>query len=331
MTEAVEPVMDYAFNSLDFNSLVFSNAVGNISSRRIKEKTGAHFVEIKPASFVDPQYTQNELWTLSKDEWLKFRTTELSESKSIAILGSAPSFKISLHESGHRMLVFAAFRPNEITSEKIASLIDEARNEVPEKIPIVRVCLDSDQTKERSILEEIGFVADGFKFGIEIEKLSEILPRDKTRLPPDYSFRRMDFQQDIDSVVELEKSVHAADQTSRVNFETAEAIAGMMGYYKKACLDLGVYLLLKNEKLIGLIGFMPDQNLVGAVHISSVSIELASQGKGLFLPLLLAGLRFVPNADRVTGVTTTTRLLDAANRYSVPLIGVSLVRFGQDA
>lgn len=236
-------------------------------------------------------------------------------------------FKISLHESGHKMLVFATFRPNEITSKKIASLIDEVRNKAPERSRIVRVCLDSDQTAERKVLEEIGFAADGFEFGVEIDKLSNNLPQDKRKLPPDYNIRKMDYQKDIHSVVELEKSVHAADQTSRVNFETKEAISGMMGYYKRACLDLGVYLLLKNEKLMGLIGFMPDQHRIGAVHISSVSIELASQGKGLFFPFLLASLRFIPNVDRVTGVTTTTRILDAANRYDVPLIGVSLVRF----
>jgi hypothetical protein len=236
-------------------------------------------------------------------------------------------FKIRLHESGHRMLVFATFRPDETTSERIASLIDKARSQAPETIRIVRVYLDADQTAERSILEEIGFNVDGFEYQVEIEKLSDHLPQDKMRLPPDYNIRKMDYQQDIDSVVELEKSVHAADQTSRVNFETTEAIAGMMGYYKKACLDLGVYLLLKDEKIVGLIGFMPNQHRIGAVHISSVAIELASQGKGLFLPLLLASLRFIPNVDRVTGVTTTTRLLDAAHRYNVPLIGVSLVRF----
>jgi RimJ/RimL family protein N-acetyltransferase len=83
MTEAVEPAMDYAFNSLDFNSLVFANAVGNIRSRRIKEKTGARLADVKPASFVDPQYTQHEVWTLSKDDWFKFRTTDDGRPKNI--------------------------------------------------------------------------------------------------------------------------------------------------------------------------------------------------------------------------------------------------------
>ncbi len=75
MTEAVEPVMDYAFNSLEFESLVFANALGNTRSRRVKEKTGARFVDVRPVSCVDPEYTQQEVWTLSKDDWIEFRTS----------------------------------------------------------------------------------------------------------------------------------------------------------------------------------------------------------------------------------------------------------------
>lgn len=41
MTEAVIPVLEYAFNELGFEKLIFSNAVGNKRSHRIKEKTGA--------------------------------------------------------------------------------------------------------------------------------------------------------------------------------------------------------------------------------------------------------------------------------------------------
>lgn len=70
MTEAVEPVMDYAFNELGFEKLVFTNAVGNIRSRRVKEKTGAKLVRVAPAKFVNPAYTEHEIWELSKTEWL---------------------------------------------------------------------------------------------------------------------------------------------------------------------------------------------------------------------------------------------------------------------
>lgn len=69
MTEAVEPIMDYAFNELGFNVLIFANALGNIGSRRIKEKTGARLVRVEPAKFVDPKFTEHEIWELRKEHW----------------------------------------------------------------------------------------------------------------------------------------------------------------------------------------------------------------------------------------------------------------------
>src|ERR1700748_374006 len=48
MTEAVEPVMNYAFDNLGFEKLIFSNAVGNNRSRRVKEKTGARWLYAAP-------------------------------------------------------------------------------------------------------------------------------------------------------------------------------------------------------------------------------------------------------------------------------------------
>lgn len=61
MTEATTAVNDYAFDSLAFEKLIFSNALGNQASRRVKEKTGAKFIRTEPALFVDPQYTEREL------------------------------------------------------------------------------------------------------------------------------------------------------------------------------------------------------------------------------------------------------------------------------
>ena len=69
MTEAVNVINKYAFEELGFTSLIFSNAVGNIASRRIKEKTGAQYIGTNPAGFVDPQFTEQELWKLTKQEW----------------------------------------------------------------------------------------------------------------------------------------------------------------------------------------------------------------------------------------------------------------------
>ncbi len=69
MTEAVRPVMDWAFEEAEFEELILSNAVGNTRSRRIKEKTGATFMGVEPASFVRPDYTEHELWKITREAW----------------------------------------------------------------------------------------------------------------------------------------------------------------------------------------------------------------------------------------------------------------------
>ena len=71
MTEAVEPIMNYAFDELGFDKLVFANAVGNLKSRRVKEKTGCRLIDIRPAKFVNSKYTEHEIWELTKEEYLK--------------------------------------------------------------------------------------------------------------------------------------------------------------------------------------------------------------------------------------------------------------------
>ena len=74
MTEAVMPVMDYAFEELGFEELVFANAVGNENSRRIKIKTGARLIATRPSKFVNPKYTEQEVWELTKEEWNKAKS-----------------------------------------------------------------------------------------------------------------------------------------------------------------------------------------------------------------------------------------------------------------
>ena len=69
MSEALAPVMSYAFTRLGFEKMVFSNAVGNGRSRRIKEKAGARFLRCEPYAFVDPAYTEREIWELTKADW----------------------------------------------------------------------------------------------------------------------------------------------------------------------------------------------------------------------------------------------------------------------
>ncbi len=69
MTEACDAVTDYAFTALGFEKLTLCNAAGNTRSRRIKEKAGATFLHVEPASFVDPALTTHEVWELNRATW----------------------------------------------------------------------------------------------------------------------------------------------------------------------------------------------------------------------------------------------------------------------
>lgn len=73
MTEAVIPVIDFAFADLGFELLTFSNAKGNARSRRIKEKTGAKLIRVEPATFVDSIYIEQEIWELPKEDWYRLK------------------------------------------------------------------------------------------------------------------------------------------------------------------------------------------------------------------------------------------------------------------
>jgi RimJ/RimL family protein N-acetyltransferase len=77
MTEANYPILNYAFNQLGFEKLVFANAVGNIASRKVKEKTGCILVDVKPAQFINPKFTQHEIWELTKNSWDIFNKENL--------------------------------------------------------------------------------------------------------------------------------------------------------------------------------------------------------------------------------------------------------------
>ncbi|MBT4762569.1 MAG: GNAT family N-acetyltransferase [Bdellovibrionaceae bacterium] len=73
MTEVVTRINDHAFQDLGFEILYFGNAVTNIGSRKIKEKTGAKLIGRRLFKFVDPLVNESEMWELSKEAWLTFR------------------------------------------------------------------------------------------------------------------------------------------------------------------------------------------------------------------------------------------------------------------
>ncbi len=73
MSEAAGVITDYAFNRLEFETLIFNNAVANVRSSRIKEKAGARLIRSEPDRFVDRSVTELEVWELSKADWLASR------------------------------------------------------------------------------------------------------------------------------------------------------------------------------------------------------------------------------------------------------------------
>ena len=78
MTEAAKPVMDYAFDVLGFEKLILANAVGNPASRRLKENTGAAFLRTEPAIYMNPGYTEREVWELTRGCWKAFQSSKLT-------------------------------------------------------------------------------------------------------------------------------------------------------------------------------------------------------------------------------------------------------------
>jgi ribosomal-protein-alanine N-acetyltransferase len=71
MTEAVEPVVNYAFTNLNFEKLVLTNAKGNIRSRRFKENSAARLIRVEPTQYINPSYTEREVWELTREDWLR--------------------------------------------------------------------------------------------------------------------------------------------------------------------------------------------------------------------------------------------------------------------
>jgi RimJ/RimL family protein N-acetyltransferase len=72
MTEAVTAIQDWVFTKTDLSRIVVKNAVSNVASRRIKEKTGAQFVGNDDAPHNSGD-TLGEVWEVHKEAWLKLR------------------------------------------------------------------------------------------------------------------------------------------------------------------------------------------------------------------------------------------------------------------
>ena len=77
MTEAVAAVNDFAFKVIELPVMRLGNALPNIGSRKLKEKSGAVLVEVEPdVQFVGGIYPE-EIWHLTSEEWFENRAAFL--------------------------------------------------------------------------------------------------------------------------------------------------------------------------------------------------------------------------------------------------------------
>jgi RimJ/RimL family protein N-acetyltransferase len=70
MSEAVSAVNDFAFRTLGIESFYACNAVTNVASRRVKQKTGAEFLGYVELAHHDGQ-TLAEKWRVTRENWLR--------------------------------------------------------------------------------------------------------------------------------------------------------------------------------------------------------------------------------------------------------------------
>ncbi len=75
MTEAVEVVNDYWFDTLGFPVLRAPKAVANIASRRISEKTGMRVVATLDRDYVSGRLPA-EIWEITAEEWRNWKKSK---------------------------------------------------------------------------------------------------------------------------------------------------------------------------------------------------------------------------------------------------------------
>jgi [ribosomal protein S5]-alanine N-acetyltransferase len=68
MSEAVEVVTDYWFNTLKFPVLRIPKAIVNTASRRISEKTGMRLIAVEERDYVSGRLP-TEIWEITADKW----------------------------------------------------------------------------------------------------------------------------------------------------------------------------------------------------------------------------------------------------------------------
>jgi len=75
MTEAIAAIQDWVFTHTDLPKIVIKNAVSNVASRRIKEKTGAEFVG-RDVCHHNSGDNEGEVWEVNREAWRKLRSLD---------------------------------------------------------------------------------------------------------------------------------------------------------------------------------------------------------------------------------------------------------------
>jgi RimJ/RimL family protein N-acetyltransferase len=77
MSEACVWINDFWFDTLGFNTLRVSKAIGNTTSRRISEKQGMRLVGTGEKDYVSG-HLPSEIWEITADEWRAWKARTLA-------------------------------------------------------------------------------------------------------------------------------------------------------------------------------------------------------------------------------------------------------------
>lgn len=165
----------------------------------------------------------------------------------------------------------------------------------------------ANQQREAMIFKELGFKLEAQELVGKTETTIELLEKLTTKPLGTLSLEPMNYERDIDEVLELLKVSHDNDPSSiRIS-----QIEGLKGYFKAWC-ETKTSIVAKNDmRIIGLVGIGVKQLRPDFALVGSIAVHPDYQGRGLSRHLYLAGLReaLKHGATEYYGYSTTTKVL----------------------
>lgn len=251
-------------------------------------------------------------------------------SDFVDIDGPGVRAKIVDHYSGKRCIFFRPFFVSDTRNISVAgfSRLFRLACDALGTASVIEVSLTKDQKETRAVLEEMGFALDGVSFMATVPQLKAIFGQSKRGLRESDVIRRFDAARDLASLVEIEIAIHRADRSTRVSFETPESVRSMISYYQRVEQTGEVFVMERDEAIIGFVAFMESKSHESTVTISSVGIAEDFQGQGLFLAMLMGAWEQSRFSEfrNVAGTTTTGRLLSLAGKHELEYSGYLMAR-----